>query len=98
MERRNYHQEEVQMIVDKYDHSISMSKNAKILADLLDRKPDAVLNKLANLKRKGTLVISEKIVQDVTPESFMSVVLNLALARIDKDEKQKLIIKLMSEI
>lgn len=98
MERRNYHQEEVQMIVDKYDHSISMSKNAKILADLLDRKPDAVLNKLANLKRKGTLVISEKIVQDVTPESFMSVVLNLALARIDKDEKQRLIIKLMSEI
>lgn len=98
MERRNYHQEEVQMIVDKYDHSISMSKNSKILADLLDRKPDAVLNKLANLKRKGTLVISEKTVQDVTPESFMSVVLNLALARIDKDEKQKLIIKLMSEI
>lgn len=98
MERRNYHQEEVQMIVDKYDHSISMSKNAKIFANLLDRKPDAVLNKLANLKRKGTLVISEKIVQDVTPESFMSVVLNLALARIDKDEKQKLIIKLMSEI
>lgn len=86
------------MIVDKYDHSISMSKNAKIFANLLDRKPDAVLNKLANLKRKGTLVISEKIVQDVTPESFMSVVLNLALARIDKDEKQKLIIKLMSEI
>lgn len=98
MERRNYHQEEVQMIVDKYDHSISMSKNAKIFANLLDRKPDAVLNKLANLKRKGTLVISEKIVQDVTPESFMSVVLNLALARIDKDEKQRLIIKLMSEI
>lgn len=98
MERRNYHQGEVQMIVDKYDHSISMSKNAKIFANLLDRKPDAVLNKLANLKRKGTLVISEKIVQDVTPESFMSVVLNLALARIDKDEKQKLIIKLMSEI
>lgn len=86
------------MIVDKYDHSISMSKNAKIFANLLDRKPDAVLNKLANLKRKGTLVISEKIVQDVTPESFMSVVLNLALARIDKDEKQRLIIKLMSEI
>lgn len=98
MERRNYHQQEVQMIVDKYDHSISMSKNSKILADLLDRKPDAVLNKLANLKRKGILVISEKTVQDVTPESFMSVVLNLALARIDKDEKQKLIIKLMSEI
>ena len=98
MERRNYHQEEVQMIVDKYDHSISMSKNSKIFADLSDRKPDAVLNKLANLKRKGTLVISEKTVQDVTPESFMSVVLNLALARIDKDEKQKLILKLMSEI
>ena len=98
MERRNYHQEEVQMIVDKYDHSISMSKNSKIFADLFDRKPDAVLNKLANLKRKGTLVISEKTVQDVAPESFMSVVLNLALARIDKDEKQKLIIKLMSEI
>ena len=86
------------MIIDNYDRSTSMCKNAKVLADLLDRKPHAVLNKLANLKRQGTLVISEKIVQDVAPESFMSVVLNLALARIDKDEKQKLIIKLMSEI
>lgn len=98
MERKAYRKEEVQMIIDNYDHNISMTKNAEIFGDLLHRNPHALMNKLAKLRNKGLLVISKELVENATPESFMFMVLNLALSRIDKEEKQKLIIKLMSEI
>lgn len=98
MERKAYRKEEVQMIIDNYDHNISMTKNAEIFGDLLQRNPHAVMNKLAKLRNKGFLVVSRELVENATPDSFMFMVLNLALSRIDREEKQKLIIKLMSEI
>jgi hypothetical protein len=104
--RKPYQQEEIQMIVSDYNYSISMNKNALILAGLLNRSPKAVLEKLGKLKNSNVLVFPSKVSktvsltpsQDISTESFMTSVLNLALNRIDKEEKQKLILKLMSEI
>jgi hypothetical protein len=104
--KKRYEQEEIQMIVSDYDYSISMNKNALILAGLLNRSPKAVLEKLGKLKNSNVLVFPSKVSktvsltpsQDISAESFMTTVLNLALSRIDKEEKQKLILKLMSEI
>ena len=96
--RKEYRKEEVQMIIDNYDHNMSMTKNAQIFGDLLDRNTHAVLNKLNKLKSQGLLVISKETVEVAPSENFMFTVLHLALARIDKAEKQKLIIKLMSQV
>ena len=101
-----YLEKEIQMIVNDYDYSISMNKNAIMFANLLNRSQQAVLNKIVKLKDRGILVFSSTVSttvsltpsQDISAESFMTTVLNLALSRIDKEEKQKLILKLMSEI
>ena len=98
MGRKRYQEEEVQMIIDNYDHSISMNKNSKALAAPLNRTSHAVLEKLVHLRKKGILVTTTNPSQVVTTESFIATILNLALSRIDKEEKQKLILKLMSEI
>lgn len=101
-----YLKEEIQMIVSDYNYSISMNKNAIMFADLLNRSQQAILNKIVKLKDRGILVFPSAVPttvsltpsQDISAESFMTTVLNLALSRIDKEEKQKLILKLMSEI
>ena len=101
-----YLEKEIQMIVNDYDYSISMNKNAIMFANLLNRSQQAVLNKIVKLKDRGILVFSSTVPttvsltpsQDISAESFMTTVLNLALSRIDKEEKQKVILKLMSEI
>jgi hypothetical protein len=101
-----YLKEEIQMIVSDYNYSISMNKNAIMFADLLNRSQQAILNKIVKLKDRGILVFPSTVPttvsltpsQDISAESFMTTVLNLALSRIDKEEKQKLILKLMSEI
>jgi hypothetical protein len=77
-----------------------------MFANLLNRSQQAVLNKIVKLKDRGILVFPSTVPttvsltpsQDISAESFMTTVLNLALSRIDKEEKQKLILKLMSEI
>lgn len=106
MKKPHYRKEEVQMIVDNYDHSISINKNADVLAGLLNRSSKALVEKIGKLKNEGILVFPSKVSktvsltpsQDTSAESFMTTVLNLALSRIDKEEKQKVILKLMSEI
>ena len=104
--KKPYQKEELQMLIDNYDYDTSMLKNSKVFAQLLNRNSNGVLNKLKELKTKGILVLPEKSSviaslipsQDISAESFMTTVLNLALSRIDKEEKQKVILKLMSEI
>jgi len=93
-----YSEEEIQMIVSNYNHNISKFKNSKALENLLDRPYWSILDKMRLLERKGILTVSVSPVKKGASENFMFTVLNLALSRIDKEEKQKLIIKLMSEI
>ena len=99
--RNQYTQQDVNMIITKYDHNLSVLKNAKILSESLGRSAKSLHVKMFELKKRGIITISSnKIVKtpNVQAESFMNAVLHLALARIDKEEKQKLILKLMSEI
>ena len=74
MKKNRYSPEETQIILDNYDHSVSMFKNAEAIAPMLNNRNARALHfKFSNMKRDGKLeaVIKEVVAQESKFEKDM---------------------------
>lgn len=96
MSINKYSQKEFQIISDNYDHSLSVRKNANIIAPMLDnRNSRALQNKLSYMKNKN---LSKSIVaKEVKIEKdFYSRLAELITKHASDELKEKIFISILS--
>lgn len=93
-----YSDQDYQIIRDNYNPSISILKNAKVIASMLnDRTPNSLEMKLAQMKKRGllaTIVTQEVKIENDFQTRLVDIIINHASA----DFKEKLFIGMLSKV
>lgn len=100
MKKIFYSSEEIQIILDNYNHSVSMQANASIIAPMLnDRNPNALQVKFSQMKRKGKLVpvVKEVVTQETKIENdHQYMLINVIIKHTTREFKERLLTAIVS--
>jgi|688.fasta_scaffold203832_2 hypothetical protein len=91
-----YSQQEYQIILDNYDHSLSMRKNAELIVPMLsNRNQHSLQMKFTHMKRKGLL--DAVVAQEAKIEKdFYSRLADLITQHASNELKEKIFISILS--
>ena len=91
-----YSQQEYQIILDNYDHSLSMRKNAELIVPMLsNRNQHSLQMKFSLMKRKGLL--DAVVAQEAKIEKdFYSRLADLITKHASNELKEKIFISILS--
>lgn len=91
-----YSQQEYQIILDNYDHSLSMRKNAELIVPMLsNRNQHSLQMKFTHMKRKGLL--DAVVAQEAKIEKdFYSRLADLITKHASNELKEKIFISILS--
>jgi hypothetical protein len=90
-----YSQQEYQIILGNYDHSLSMTKNAKLIVPMLSNRSQSSLQvKFSHMKRKGLL--EAVVAQEAKIEKdFYSRLADLITQHASNELKEKIFISIL---
>jgi hypothetical protein len=90
-----YSEQEYQIILDNYDHSLSMTKNAKLIVPMLsNRNQHSLQMKFTQMKRMGLLdaVVAQ---EDKIEKDFHSHLADLITKHASNELKEKIFISIL---
>lgn len=102
MKKIPYSPEEIQIILNNYNHSVSMTANAEVIAPMLNnRNAHSLQVKFSDMKRKGLLeaVVKEVVAKEIKIENdFHSRLADLIINHASSELKEKIFISLLAKV